>query len=315
MSVEFIGWVFRQDIPVATRKLVLLALADFAGQDGIAWATIETLIAKTSLNRKTVITAIGDLSKEGYLCDTGERRGATGQIKIYRIVTDGHDSTELNKQYRKRNSTENGTVPKTDTKSTDITGKESQKRIQRVPILGNEPLEEPLYEPVIEPSLPPTPNGGEVEDAFTPDELKVEPVPMGLPKAKREAERKVKDELRTVLMAAFRKAKYDRPYTDPISPAEFDRMRSAADDLLAAKATPEQVECATARALDRWSDSARVTLRAVAGNLTELLTEAKVKPEEPYRTPSQKAADARVRSTNRFFEELEEELTQGGSLK
>lgn len=125
-----------------------------------------------------------------------------------------------------------------------------------------------------EAEIPPTPTGGDEQgvDAFTPEELYSEPLPASLSRSQRQKEQASKNEKRTAIIAAFRHAKYGKPFTDPIAPAEFDKCKSAADDLIAAGATPEVVIAATNRALEEWTESARVTLRAVAGNLTELTT-------------------------------------------
>lgn len=143
-----VGWVFHQEIKSAPRKLVLLALADFAGQDGTTWATIETLCVKTSLNRKTVISAISELEKAGYLYDTTDRKGTTRSIKVYQLIIDGHEETTLNKQYRKRNGTENGTVP-------FLHGSSTENGQEAVPFLrqsstknGPQTVIEPPIEPI-----------------------------------------------------------------------------------------------------------------------------------------------------------------------
>ena len=95
MNSEMLSWSFSQNIPSATRKFVLLALADSAGHDGTVWIKIETLCSKTSLNRKTVIAAIKDLVNDGYLRDSGERRGGTRSIKVYRFVTEEWDKDRI----------------------------------------------------------------------------------------------------------------------------------------------------------------------------------------------------------------------------
>lgn len=93
-------WAFELNLKPATSKFILVALADNADDQGRAFPSIGSLASKTSLDRKTVISAIGQLEQLGLLRDTGERVGKTGQVKVYQLVG--------------FNSTENGTIPKTE---------------------------------------------------------------------------------------------------------------------------------------------------------------------------------------------------------
>lgn len=127
--------------------------------------------------------------------------------------------------------------------------------------------------------LPHTPQGGseradepDILDAFTPEELRSEPLPRGESRKQQEAKKRDADEKRTAIMAAFRSARFEKPLTDPVPVGEFNRMRKAADELLECGATPEQVREATDAAMLRFSTTAQVTLGAVSGNFTALLT-------------------------------------------
>lgn len=83
MSIAALDWVFKQYINPSWLKFTLVALADCAGDEGECWPSIAHICATTSLNRKTVIKALDQLTELGYLIDTGERRGQTKQIKVY----------------------------------------------------------------------------------------------------------------------------------------------------------------------------------------------------------------------------------------
>ena len=50
-----------------TDKLVLLALADWANDEGLCWPSLDTLAEKSSLNRRTVMNAIGRLENAGLI--------------------------------------------------------------------------------------------------------------------------------------------------------------------------------------------------------------------------------------------------------
>jgi hypothetical protein len=102
MSIEAMQWAFCQDIKPSSLKFVLVSLGDNAQHDGLAWPSIAALCQKTGQDRKTVISALGRLEQAGYLTDTGKRTGKTGQIPVYKF------------NFERKNSTENGTVPKTE---------------------------------------------------------------------------------------------------------------------------------------------------------------------------------------------------------
>lgn len=99
MSIEAIRWAFAQQVSHSSAKFVLVALADYAGPTWQAYPSVAEIARATGQDRKTVLANIRRLSDCGLISDTGSRKGATGQVVIYRL-----------------NGTENGTV------------KESQKR-------------------------------------------------------------------------------------------------------------------------------------------------------------------------------------------
>jgi len=134
MSWETQSWAARQRPGSAAAKLVLLGLASCADANHCAYPSIDWLCEFSDLNRKTVISALQRL-ESGLLPlvrDTGERRGRTKQVKVYRLSADEGVSADKD--------TKNGTVPKTEQSqkrnSTVFSRKESQKR-------DTEPVREP----------------------------------------------------------------------------------------------------------------------------------------------------------------------------
>lgn len=109
---------FMPDIQ-SSRKFVLVALADAANDFGICYPSIAHIIEKTCLDRKTVIDAIGDLKELGFLKDTGERKGKTKQVPVFKL--------ELTSS-PKNGTVKNVTVPEMDGKSPVFPSKQSQKR-------------------------------------------------------------------------------------------------------------------------------------------------------------------------------------------
>lgn len=76
MSIALMTAVWRMDIPTSD-KMVLLALADAANDDGVTWMALESkegvkldLLKKTSLSRRAVQGALKRLCDAGYLSRT-----------------------------------------------------------------------------------------------------------------------------------------------------------------------------------------------------------------------------------------------------
>lgn len=63
MSILALAWAKRQRTGSATRKLVLLTLADYADDTGMAWPSQQTLAEDTELNVRSIRRALIDLEK------------------------------------------------------------------------------------------------------------------------------------------------------------------------------------------------------------------------------------------------------------
>lgn len=112
----------------AAEKLVALAYADRHNEEtGSAYPSLAWLCEFSSLNRKTVIAAVMRLEAIGFLTDTGERRGDTRQIKVYRLNLETVPEAE---RFQKRNGTEKG-------------AKQSQKRDTEPVRTGSSPKATP----------------------------------------------------------------------------------------------------------------------------------------------------------------------------
>lgn len=87
MSWETQSWAAKQRPGSASAKLVLLGLASCADQNHCAFPSVQWLCDFSDLNRKTVISALQRLEDGMFplIADTGERRGRTGQVKVYRL--------------------------------------------------------------------------------------------------------------------------------------------------------------------------------------------------------------------------------------
>ena len=120
MSNEAITYVMGLTIGNSSRKFVMIALANYANADGEAYPSCAALEQITEMNRKTILAATRSLCDSGFISDTGQRKGRTGQVIVYKI--------------NGLNSTENGTVPKTE---------QYRKRIVTVPKTGHGYPKEP----------------------------------------------------------------------------------------------------------------------------------------------------------------------------
>ncbi len=91
MSFDAICFAWRERVTSSAERLVLLALADCArnGHD-LVFVSRERLRIMTMLDPKTISTVMKGLSSLGLIQATGERRGRTRRIRVYRL--------QLNKQ-------------------------------------------------------------------------------------------------------------------------------------------------------------------------------------------------------------------------
>jgi hypothetical protein len=89
MSVKLMGMVFEAPFESPTEKLVMLALADFASDDGSnIYPSIATLARRTSLSDRAVQKTLKALIAAGFLANDGAWKSSTGPINRYRILGD-----------------------------------------------------------------------------------------------------------------------------------------------------------------------------------------------------------------------------------
>ncbi len=89
MSVKVMQWAWEQAIGNSSRKLVLLALADRANDDGECWPGIANLTDKCSIPRRTLIRALLDLEAQGFLSVEHRAGNGTGRkTNVYQLKSD-----------------------------------------------------------------------------------------------------------------------------------------------------------------------------------------------------------------------------------
>lgn len=90
MSYEAIRWAMAQAVPKSSAKFVLVAMADCVNAEGsemVCWPSYRHLTDRTGQDIKTVEAGLRRLRELGFIVDTKERRGVTGQVIVYRLKT------------------------------------------------------------------------------------------------------------------------------------------------------------------------------------------------------------------------------------
>lgn len=87
MSNEAINWALEQPVSKSSAKFVLVAMANLAGDGMTCWPSYKHLTMATSQDVKTVQAGLRRLREEGFITDTGARKGVTGQVIVYRLNT------------------------------------------------------------------------------------------------------------------------------------------------------------------------------------------------------------------------------------
>ncbi|EMH0680402.1 helix-turn-helix domain-containing protein [Klebsiella aerogenes] len=88
MSVKLSAWVWdgcAASGVKGTKLLVMARLADFSSDEGICWPSVETIARQIGAGRSSVITAITQLAKEGWLTRTERRQGQRNATNIYTL--------------------------------------------------------------------------------------------------------------------------------------------------------------------------------------------------------------------------------------
>lgn len=144
MSNEAINWALGTSVKHSSAKFVLVVMANCADAQWFAWPSVAHISESTGQDRKTVLENIKRLIACGVIEDTGVRKGTTKQVPVYRLKSSENGTVQ---EYQNRDSTENGTVPKFPSNSTEIPVKQSQISLETVPKTGHGTQKEPSEEP------------------------------------------------------------------------------------------------------------------------------------------------------------------------
>lgn len=84
MSLDASLWAWKAPVKSSTQRLVLVSLADRAGEDHSCYPSARRLEQDTLLNRKTILKAVADLIAIGLVTDTGRRVG--NGVRVLQLV-------------------------------------------------------------------------------------------------------------------------------------------------------------------------------------------------------------------------------------
>ncbi|SIQ14234.1 helix-turn-helix domain-containing protein [Marinobacterium stanieri] len=160
MSRAATDWAWDVNPGKAPLKLILLSMADRADEEHCCFPSIDRLVKDTSLNKKTVQAGINHLVELGLIRDTGERKGPTRRVRVFRLMLDTKPPQKPNHPKKGNitkeaggpaNAPENGNVPENGNIPKSGTLNAPENGFLNVPENGlqNRSLE-PVTEPVVD---------------------------------------------------------------------------------------------------------------------------------------------------------------------
>jgi len=106
MSVKQITRVFADTTITSNEKLVMLALADYAGDEGVAFPLVSTLEKKCSLPKRTILNNIKKLQEKGVLLRKLRARKSGGRSSSKYLLYPLENWTVLDEETRQYFSSE-----------------------------------------------------------------------------------------------------------------------------------------------------------------------------------------------------------------
>ncbi len=131
MSLDASLWAWKAPVKSATQRLVLLSLADRAGENHTCFPSAQRLVKDTLLDRKTVLGAITQMIADGLIKDTGKRVG-NGVRVLQLIGVNGREVTDTEIGTGTKNGTSTKKGMPTSTKNGTSTG--TKIGIQNLPM-------------------------------------------------------------------------------------------------------------------------------------------------------------------------------------
>ena len=165
MSIKVMSAVWEHSRQKGSKLLLLLAIADFARDDGIAWPSIRSLAEMSRMSERQTSRNLRDLIKAGELEVIKHGGSGARDTSKYRVITNPNKGDKLSvdgaKKGDKMTPLQSDKYDVGDTLKGDISGHKGDTAMS--------------YDPLIEPSLEPSsipPDGG------SPPEPTDQPFPM-----------------------------------------------------------------------------------------------------------------------------------------
>jgi hypothetical protein len=88
VSFDAVQWALAQDVGKSATKFVLVAMASHVNSESrewLCWPSYAAIARVTLQDTKTVEAAVYRLKLEQFIVDTGQRKGETGKVIVYRL--------------------------------------------------------------------------------------------------------------------------------------------------------------------------------------------------------------------------------------
>jgi len=99
INFRALQWAYDQDDLNVTAKATLMTFAMHANERGYTWPVVERIASVWGMDRETVRRQIKALLVRRKICRTKKRRGATGQVKVYRLPKITYESSGKRRSY------------------------------------------------------------------------------------------------------------------------------------------------------------------------------------------------------------------------
>ena len=149
MSLDASIWAWKAEVKSASQRLILLSLADRAGENHECYPSIMRMVKDTKMNRKTIIKVLDELEQQAFIKFTGELIG--NGVKVYQLVgvsgrEESKTSTKKGTGGKNGTSTNLGTGSNIGTSTENGTGSSPKNGTQTSTVFGtqNLPMNLPL---------------------------------------------------------------------------------------------------------------------------------------------------------------------------
>lgn len=149
MSLDATIWAWNAEVKSSSQRLILLSLADRAGETHKCYPSIMRMVKDTKMNRKTIIKVLDELEQKSLIKFTGEIVG--NGVKVYQLLgitgrEEIKSSTKKGTGGKKGTSTNLGTGSNIGTSTENGTGSSPKNGTETSTVFGtqNLPMNLPL---------------------------------------------------------------------------------------------------------------------------------------------------------------------------